>query len=89
MSDLIKGTLLGILFTTAFFLAMNLVNDHEVNVTVTAFNCIPDNESSEARVTLVDGKPFCTKHERLTDAEQRAYLNKIWPLISAEWNSKR
>lgn len=85
----LKSFLFGFLFGAFIITALNLVHDEPRQTVFTSFNCIPDNEVSEARVTLVNGKPFCTKHERLTDAEQRAYLNKIWPLISAEWNSSK
>lgn len=78
------------LFTFILMLAYSLVNDKPQASTEHMAMCIPDNAQTEVRITLSEhGTPFITKHEKLTDAEQRAYLNKIWPMLSAEWNSKK
>lgn len=76
-------------FTSGFFAAQAMVSD-EVQVTVSEFNCLPDDPQTTTRITMnEDGGYFCSKHTKLTDRQQREYVDLIWPMISAEWNSRK
>lgn len=89
--DGIHGVLGALCIVFLLILAHTATYDNEQTITINSFVYCDPNDSNTFSIIRkdADGKRYCEKHTRMTDAQRLDRINQVWPFLTAEWNTGR
>lgn len=89
--DKLHGVLGAIGIVLLLMLAHSATYDHEQTITINSFVYCDANDHNTFAIIRKDrdGNRTCEKHTILSEAQRLDEINRVWPFLTADWNTAK